>query len=167
MLLVFVENAGQILDKDKIIESVWPDKFVTDAALTKQILRLRKILGDQKRETPYIETHRGVGYRFTLAVEAVDHAKNADKPVPRPKINNWITASILAGLLLFAWIYSQKRTSSITPTIPGSLSDQAVTVAFLPSTRNQDWLNRGGLDYLADLLGKHELINPINPQPVW
>jgi DNA-binding winged helix-turn-helix (wHTH) protein len=62
-LLVFVENAGRLVRRDHLIESLWPGTFVTDANLTNVIVALRKVLG---REA--IQTVSKFGYRFTIPV---------------------------------------------------------------------------------------------------
>ena len=69
LLMLFLQKHGDILKKDDIINKVWPGQIVTDAALTKQIVRLRKLIDDNDSNHPIIETHRGVGYRFAGNVE--------------------------------------------------------------------------------------------------
>ncbi|MBC7899862.1 MAG: winged helix-turn-helix domain-containing protein, partial [Saprospiraceae bacterium] len=62
-LLVLIENNRRALTKDEMISAVWPDAFVEEGNLAKQISRLRKIFntnGDQ-----YIETLPKRGYRFS------------------------------------------------------------------------------------------------------
>ena len=167
LLLVLVENAGQVLSKDQIIDVVWPGQIVTDTALVKQILRLRKILDDQQREIPFIETHRGVGYRFTVAIDVIENNTGSVATVGRNRINKRAMGMILALVVLLFWYFAQSWFGPDPGPTPQLEGEQVITLAFLPSTNKQDWLNRGGLDYLADLLGEHELINTINPQPEW
>ena len=63
-LRVLVENAGRLVSKEKFITEVWPDSFVTDSSLTRNISILRRALGDE-----FIETVPRVGYRFTAEVK--------------------------------------------------------------------------------------------------
>jgi len=44
-LLVLVENGGHVIDKDELIRKVWPDTFVEEVNLAKNVSCLRKILG--------------------------------------------------------------------------------------------------------------------------
>jgi len=37
---------GSVLEKDRLLKSLWPDSFVEEANLTQNIFVLRKILGD-------------------------------------------------------------------------------------------------------------------------
>ena len=66
LLLVFINHAGELLDRDRILNILWDDvgSFVNDNTLTVYIKRLRNKLGDD--EGHYIETVRGQGYRLNL-----------------------------------------------------------------------------------------------------
>src|SRR5260370_629215 len=63
-LRVLVESAGAVVDKQELMRRVWPDVFVEEGALSQNIFRLRKTLGEG-----YIETIPRRGYRFTAPVE--------------------------------------------------------------------------------------------------
>ena len=62
----FINHAGEILDRDRILNILWDDVggFVNDNTLTVYIKRLRNKLGDD--DGVYIETLRGQGYRLNL-----------------------------------------------------------------------------------------------------
>jgi DNA-binding response OmpR family regulator len=66
LLLVFINHAGELLDRDRILNILWDDvgSFVNDNTLTVYIKRLRSKLGDD--EGRYVETVRGQGYRLNL-----------------------------------------------------------------------------------------------------
>ena len=53
-LLFLVENRGRVGKKDEIINSVWPDTFVEEVNLAKNVSYLRKILGGEEA-AQYIE----------------------------------------------------------------------------------------------------------------
>ena len=67
-LLVLVQNSGHLVDKDEMLRRVWPDSFVEEGNLTKNVFLLRKILEDGQ-ETTYIETVPKRGYRFVPTVK--------------------------------------------------------------------------------------------------
>jgi eukaryotic-like serine/threonine-protein kinase len=67
-LVVLVEAAGRILEKDDLMKRVWPDTIVEENNLTQNISALRKALGQGADEKPYIETLPRRGYRFVAAV---------------------------------------------------------------------------------------------------
>jgi DNA-binding winged helix-turn-helix (wHTH) protein/tetratricopeptide (TPR) repeat protein len=68
ILLVLVRRSGEIATKDEIMKSVWPDTFVEETNLTRNIFSIRKALGEGS-ENQYILTVSGKGYR--LAEKAV------------------------------------------------------------------------------------------------
>jgi eukaryotic-like serine/threonine-protein kinase len=76
-LLVLVENAGLLVEKDDLIKRVWPNTFVEDGNLNKNISVLRKALGAWDGGREYIETVPKRGYRFVAPVNEVTHAEQA------------------------------------------------------------------------------------------
>src|SRR5215813_752833 len=68
-LVVLVENAGKLLEREALIQAVWADSFVEDANLTVAISHLRKTLGQNGETAEYIETIPRVGYRFVADVQ--------------------------------------------------------------------------------------------------
>src|SRR5262245_63004095 len=70
-LLLLVRHQGSIVTKQKILDTLWPNVFVEESNITFNITRLRKALGDTKRQSTYIETVPRRGYRFKSEVEEV------------------------------------------------------------------------------------------------
>ncbi len=71
VLLVFIEHRGRMLDKEELMELVWPGCFVEEGNLTRNVSMLRKALGENPREHQYIVTVPGHGYRFVPTVVEV------------------------------------------------------------------------------------------------
>ena len=71
LLLVLVENSGQLLEKNDLMERVWPDAIVEEANLKNSISTLRKALGDERGAETYIQTIPKRGYRFIASVIAL------------------------------------------------------------------------------------------------
>lgn len=69
-LVILVENSGQVVRKDTLIDRVWPDAFVEENNLNQYVSLLRRTLADGKNGSDYIETVRGYGYRFKAMVRA-------------------------------------------------------------------------------------------------
>ncbi len=69
-LLVLVEHGGHVIDKDELMRKVWPDTFVEEVNLAKNVSSLRKILGAEQSDY-YIETIPKRGYRFVAGVREV------------------------------------------------------------------------------------------------
>ncbi|HKY45708.1 MAG TPA: winged helix-turn-helix domain-containing protein, partial [Pyrinomonadaceae bacterium] len=68
-LLVLVQHASQVVDKEQLLREVWPDIFVEEGSLSHNIHGLRKALGDDLSEPRYIETIPKRGYRFIAPVK--------------------------------------------------------------------------------------------------
>src|SRR5713101_3462085 len=67
-LALLVQNSGHLVRKDELIERVWQDTVVEEGNLNVVIHTLRKALGDDPRESKYIETIAKRGYRFVAEV---------------------------------------------------------------------------------------------------
>jgi DNA-binding winged helix-turn-helix (wHTH) protein/predicted ATPase len=70
LLQVLVARAGEVVSKDDLFRSVWPDTAVSDAALTSCIQELRHALSDDARHPRFIETVHRRGYRFVARADA-------------------------------------------------------------------------------------------------
>lgn len=68
-LLVFLaRNAPRPVSRDELIDAVWEGTAVSDDAVTNAIVKLRRALGDDKKESRYIDTISKSGYRFIAPV---------------------------------------------------------------------------------------------------
>src|SRR5262245_5978844 len=67
-LLVLVEVGSDMLTKDQLLREPWPDTFVEEGSLTRNISALRKALGESPQDHRYIVTIPGQGYRFVAKV---------------------------------------------------------------------------------------------------
>jgi len=81
-LLALVERQGEVVEKDTLIELVWPDTFITEATLTQNVFRLRKALGEGAGDHRFIVTVPGRGYSFVAEVRRVDPPPLASPPEP-------------------------------------------------------------------------------------
>lgn len=71
ILLALLENRGLVMEKEELIQRVWPDTFVTEANLTQNISSLRKALGERANDHRYVVTVPGRGYSFVAQVNEV------------------------------------------------------------------------------------------------
>ncbi|HKK21224.1 MAG TPA: response regulator transcription factor, partial [candidate division Zixibacteria bacterium] len=61
-----VERIGEVVSRDQLLDAVWGYHiYPTNRTIDNFILKLRKIFEDDPKNPQYIETIRGVGYRFT------------------------------------------------------------------------------------------------------
>jgi Tol biopolymer transport system component/DNA-binding winged helix-turn-helix (wHTH) protein len=67
LLRVLVENAGRLVEKERLLKEVWTDAFVEESNLNRAISVLRRTLAETDSER-YIETVPKRGYRFVAVV---------------------------------------------------------------------------------------------------
>lgn len=72
ILKLLVENDGHLFGKDELLKAVWPDSFVEEGNLTRNISTLRTALGEKPDEHRYIETVPKRGYRFVAPVRRIN-----------------------------------------------------------------------------------------------
>jgi TolB-like protein/DNA-binding winged helix-turn-helix (wHTH) protein/Tfp pilus assembly protein PilF len=88
VLLLLIQHSGQVVSKDELMRTVWPDSFVEESNLTQTVFMLRKGLG----ETPdrrYILTVQGRGYRFAPDVKEVFEPPKRDTLSPQVRTENF------------------------------------------------------------------------------
>jgi len=68
-LRVLVENAGRLVTKQELLDTIWPETTVEENNLNHNVSVLRKALGEKATGQQYIETVPRVGYRFAATVE--------------------------------------------------------------------------------------------------
>ena len=82
-LLILVENRGRIVEKEVLMNRLWPDTFVEEANVGFNIQQLRKALGDDARHPRFIETVARRGYRFIAPVEGpLDVSVTTNQVIP-------------------------------------------------------------------------------------
>jgi TolB-like protein/DNA-binding winged helix-turn-helix (wHTH) protein/Tfp pilus assembly protein PilF len=87
VLLLLIEHSGQVVSKDELMRTIWPDSFVEESNLTQTVFMLRKALGETA-EQRYILTVQGRGYRFAPEVKEISGsvALAPDPWTPPPQI---------------------------------------------------------------------------------
>ncbi len=84
-LLYLVEHGGQVLERDRVMEAVWPDAVVEENNLTQNISILRRVLGQERGSNEFIVTVPGRGYRFVPDVKTADHIETTAMEPARPR----------------------------------------------------------------------------------
>jgi len=70
LLLILVENKGNVLSRNVLLQKLWDIEgdFVDANTLNVYIKRLREKIEDDFKKPKYIETIRGLGYRWSMEV---------------------------------------------------------------------------------------------------
>jgi DNA-binding winged helix-turn-helix (wHTH) protein len=72
VLHYLVSHAGQLVTKEALLDALWPNTAVGDAAVRVVIRELRKALGDTAQAPQFIATVHRLGYRFMAPVVRID-----------------------------------------------------------------------------------------------
>ena len=72
ILLLLMQNRGEVLEKDQLLRMVWPDTVVEENNLARNISALRKALDEHPNQHEYVLTVPGRGYRFVATVRELE-----------------------------------------------------------------------------------------------
>jgi TolB-like protein/Tfp pilus assembly protein PilF len=95
-LLLLLTNAGGVVDKAALLDSVWAGMVVGEGSLTRTISILRKALGGDDAGRAYIATVSKRGYRFVAPLDS----KEANQPTP---------ARVMLAVLPFENLSARRR----------------------------------------------------------
>jgi predicted ATPase/DNA-binding winged helix-turn-helix (wHTH) protein len=68
ILIVLVEHAGKVVNKNDLMARVWPDVTVDEGSLRVHVAALRKAMGDGEAGARYVTTLSGQGYCFVAPI---------------------------------------------------------------------------------------------------
>jgi len=158
-LLLLLESSGHLIEKEVLMQKLWPNSFVEDANLSKYIFTLRQALGDGEVGQKYIETVPKRGYRFVapvqkLAAESVEQApaemlsrvgEEAKTVTPTTRWRVALVGAVLAAtaVALVLWLFPGEWRARLF----GSLARPVRTIVVLPL---QNLSGDTAQDYFAD-----------------
>jgi DNA-binding winged helix-turn-helix (wHTH) protein len=117
VLICLAEQPGQVVTKERLLQTVWADTHVTQHVLARSISELRKIFHDNPQSPSIIETIPKTGYRLIAHVsrvpnevkegaarntvagshESVSHSRRRPK---FPPLSPWPTIFTRAGVIM-------------------------------------------------------------------
>jgi class 3 adenylate cyclase/DNA-binding winged helix-turn-helix (wHTH) protein/predicted ATPase len=77
VLTYLLAHPDRVISKQELCEQVWPQQFISDAALESTMKAVRQAIGDSGRRQQLIQTVYGAGYRLIVPVE--------ERPAPAPE----------------------------------------------------------------------------------
>src|SRR6266446_9775995 len=81
VLRYLVEQAGQVVTQDALLDAVWGPTAVSETVVRTSIRELRAILGDTTQHPQFIQTVHRRGYRFIAPVTVTDRPQAVLAPV--------------------------------------------------------------------------------------
>jgi DNA-binding winged helix-turn-helix (wHTH) protein/tetratricopeptide (TPR) repeat protein len=154
ILLVLIRHSEEVVTKDDLMKTVWPNTFVEEANLSRNIFMLRKALGETAQDHKYIVTVPGRGYRLAenvhlvpeqeVSIVAATYQKvQVEVKECRSRPRTWfaVGAVILLAVAVGTWRFLSHR-----PTVLGA-KDTVVLADFANSTGDPVFNEtlRGGL----------------------
>jgi DNA-binding winged helix-turn-helix (wHTH) protein len=74
VLLYLLQHRDRIVTKDDLFTHCWPGTFVSEAALTRCLAKVRQAVQAGRTRAPVIKTMHRQGYRFVAAVTTGEHS---------------------------------------------------------------------------------------------
>ena len=146
LLHALADASPALVTYDELAERVWKGRPVSPETQIQRAKMLREALSDNAESPRYFEVVRGQGYRLVADAEELNsESAKAAGPIPDPRFPAWITLSLAAIALYFAF-NSRFEVDSRLP-----------SVAVLPFA---DMSQGGDQGFLADGFAE-ELINQL------
>jgi TolB-like protein/DNA-binding winged helix-turn-helix (wHTH) protein/tetratricopeptide (TPR) repeat protein len=144
VLLCLAGHAGETVAKEQLLQTVWPDTFVSDDALKHCVSDLRRVLEDDAREPRFIQTIPKRGYRLVAPVQPVNGIKGLSTPAAQQTISGdakgtgvrkwWIAAGVVsAAVFLSAGLIGVKASRERLRDASGAPSIHSLAVLPLQS----------------------------------
>jgi TolB-like protein len=86
LLRLLVENAGEVLDRDRIMRSVWPEVTIGDDGITQCVRDIRRALGDEAKRIVKTLPKRGYALGVDVVNERADVPASARAAQDKPSI---------------------------------------------------------------------------------
>ncbi|HEV7255915.1 MAG TPA: alpha/beta fold hydrolase [Mesorhizobium sp.] len=83
LLALFLRHAGELVDRDRMMEEVWRGRIVSEATISSRINAVRHAIGDDGTAQAMLQTVPRRGFRFVVPVTAV-LSEDAPMPLARP-----------------------------------------------------------------------------------
>ena len=174
-LLILLEARGAVVTKDEFMEKVWPDAFVEENSLTRNISELRKTLSSDSDAGQYIETVPKRGYRFATPVQVFEsdgasaRASAETQPDPEQLVPSFssrlfsFTALVIVGGLCIALVgfFAYRRATRPAAAKPAPATQVSIAILPFKSLDNKEppYLGLGMADALITKLSKLQNIS--------
>lgn len=136
VLCLLAATPGDVVERDTILSEVWGRTAVTDEPLTATVGELRRVLGDRRGESRYIETIPKRGYRLIAPVAPINTAEPVDGRIAMQPLaaaapaadarHRWLLAAVTFGLVIaigmFVFRGASENPAPAGPPVPRSIA---------------------------------------------
>jgi DNA-binding winged helix-turn-helix (wHTH) protein len=106
-LLLLVANAGELVEKRRLMQTIWPHAVVEENNLNQCILAIRKALGETAGSNRFVRTEPGRGYRFVSPVRRIVQESDLEAPLAASSAAPAVRLQVALGLgaVPHAWFW--------------------------------------------------------------
>lgn len=157
LLRYLIEHRDRAVDKDELQDALWPRSIVTEASLTRSVMKARRAVGDDSEKQAVIRTVHGHGYRFVAGVDE-GSPPTTQPPQPAPvepqqvpvaaRRRPWLpfaAAAVLVALVAGWWGMSRDADA-------GSIRVAVLPVVNDTGDAELDWVTTGLMSLMNRLL---------------
>lgn len=164
-LHILCANYPEVVDKELLINEIWPKQIVTDASLSKLISDTRQLLGDNGKDQGNIKTVRGRGFRLNTHVEIQQTETVNRAPVSSSgKVKKNLSLPLLAlsivllgaAVIYFSGIVKPKQVDKTAP-----LKLAVLPVVSETEDHLNDWVTYGLMSMVAEQLSQYSSLQVI------
>ena len=144
VLVCLSHRAGEAIPKEELLQTVWPNTFVSDDVLKRSISELRRVFEDNAHQSRIIETIPKRGYRLVAPVERVNGSAqvpsspvsvagrdNETRTVHRRSVWTFVTVSLGCLLLAFGFMLNLDM-GGLRDRLLGNKNPSIHSIAVLP-----------------------------------
>ncbi|MEM9171662.1 MAG: winged helix-turn-helix domain-containing protein [Pseudomonadota bacterium] len=159
LINILLDAGEQVVDKDDLVERLWPEQDVSDWSLSRLVSDTRQLLGDSVQTQRYIQTIRNRGFRWNPACR-VDHLttqriQSAPSRLRLGRLNLvWLAVLLLGSVgLVFA------VRPYLKPTQTGFVNAVVLPVQVSTGDDRDVWAEYGVMSLLATELQRFDAIS--------
>ena len=168
VLLVLAREAGKVVPREALESEVWAGRVISHDAVTNTVAKLRRALGEDRRQPRFIETIPKRGYRLISQPTPLSTQTAASPSVQRAGFSrsSWLIAAVIlvmaTAFSLHNWLSPVEEQQSGTP---------KVSIAVLPLTDKSGREGRYFVDGLThdiiEELGRQNQLSVVAPNTVF
>jgi len=98
VLAYFCKHPNQQITRNQLIDNVWQGQIITDNAVNRVITKLRKALGDDAKNSKFIQTLPRIGYKFIAQTSSIESSE-LESPDLQKHSYQWRVVTILLLLI--------------------------------------------------------------------
>lgn len=139
LLHYLVRHPNQVISKQKLLEEVWQNQYLTDATIAQAVKKARLAVGDDGQQQAVIRTVHGKGISLVVPVEVIESSTAVPRKASVGRNRAWVLLPV-ALVFLLGWFFLADQRSSLQ----ASMASMAV-FPFENATGDDeyDWLEYG------------------------